>query len=88
MVIGNLVRINCDKYNMKLQEIKMNMQTNEAIRTENHIKDETDYICVRDETGKLFAKMSPDQKKLRIMKRDKYVDIIVNKYGRMQVIKK
>ena len=45
-------------------------------------------ICInlRDETGKLFAKMSPDKKHLRIKRRDNYVDIYVNKYGRMQVI--
>ena len=46
------------------------------------------FISVRDKTGKLFAKMSPDKKRLRIMKHDKYVDIIVNRYGRMQVINK
>ncbi len=65
----------------------MNKQINE-VNTTTCTEEKDEYLCVRDETGKLFAKMTPDKRRLRIMKRDKYVDIIVNQYGRMQVISK
>lgn len=65
----------------------MIMQAN-YVNTKTCTEEQNALIDVRDETGKLFAKMTPDKRHLRIMKRDKYVDIVVNKYGRMQVINK
>jgi hypothetical protein len=59
-----------------------------TVNTTTCTERENTMIDVRDQTGKLFAKMTQDGKRLQIMKRDKYVEIFVNKYGRMQVINK
>ena len=68
-----------------MQEKTMTKQ-NGIVNNEPYSSGTDVYINVRDKTGKLFAKMSPDKKHLRIKRRDNYVDIYVNKYGRMQVI--
>ena len=36
--------------------------------------------------GKLFARMTPDKKKLRIIAQHKYIDVVVNKDGQLETL--
>ncbi len=50
-------------------------------------EEKTDIEIRAGQWGNLFGVMTHDRKHLRIMRGKQYVDLFVNKYGRLQVVK-
>lgn len=55
-------------------------------RKETHTIDNK--IEIRDRSGKLFAKMTSNRKRLKIVQKGRFVELIVNEHGQFEQINK